>query len=398
MKKVMILGASRYYIRSILAAKNMGCWVLAVDRDSAAEGRKYADVFEATDITDSDRCVEIARKYRVDAVLPLNDFGVPTAAAVAQSLNLIGLPINVAEKATNKAKMRHAFDQYGIPSVRFRVVQNLAEAYQAIGQLGSWPLILKPTDSRGGGSRGVTRIDSLSELPGAMEFAQSFYPDKSVVIEEFVEGIEHSVETVTYGGNTHILAISDKVKTLPPYRVDKSVVYPTISSEAELMAINETSRAAVRAIGIDVGAAHVELCTTKDGPKLFEVGARCGGGGTPDPIVPFVTGIEMTKEAIRVALGEEPKNLKPLYNRGCVYRFLTPRPGRIKAVVGLDEIRSWKGILDSDVLVKDGDWIRPVRTGGDRAGFIIAGGETREEAITLADKAEQAIQFEYEKD
>jgi len=64
----------------------------------------------------------------------------------------------------------------------------------------------------------------------------------------------------------------------------------------------------------------------------------------------------------------------------------------------LDEIRSWKGILDSDVLVKDGDWIRPVRTGGDRAGFIIAGGETREEAITLADKAEQAIQFEYEKD
>ncbi|MEM2991133.1 MAG: hypothetical protein QXQ02_08130, partial [Halobacteria archaeon] len=181
-----------------------------------------------------------------------------------------------------------------------------------------------------------------------------------------------------------------------PYRVDKSVTYPTNLSPDKLESVCEIAKRAVESLGINIGAVHAELCVTDRGPVLFELGARCGGGGTPDPIVPFLTGVEMFKEIVRIAVGERPRNLKPLYTKGCVYRFITPQPGKIKKIDGLDEVKKWPGVLDCEVFVKAGDYINPVRTGNDRSGFIIAGADNREDAISLADRAEAHIKFEYE--
>jgi biotin carboxylase len=394
-KCVMILGASRYGVRSILAAREIGCEVLATDKNPEADGFRYADRFEVVDISDIEGSIRAAKKHDISGVIAVNDFGVKTAAAIAQELGLVGISSEVAQQVTSKAWMRRLWEAAGVPSARFRVVQTLDQARVAVEELNSWPLVLKPVDSRGGGSRGVSKIDSKDELERALRFAQGFYEDKSVIIEEFLEGIEHSVETMTYGSETVVIAVSDKVKTPPPYRVDKSVIYPTIVEGPELQEIHDVAKAAVRAMGITVGAAHVEMCTTRDGPRMFELGARCGGGGTPDPIVPFATGVEMFKETVRIALGEKPCRLIPLYSKGCVYRFLTPQPGIVSKIHGLEEVRGWKNILDCDVLVKEGSEVRLVETGVDRTGFIIAGGETREEAIALADRAEQCIRFEY---
>ncbi|MBD0370362.1 MAG: ATP-grasp domain-containing protein [Pyrinomonadaceae bacterium] len=394
--RVMILGASRYYVRSILAARELGCEVLAIDRNPEAEGFRHADFHEAVDITDIKGAVRTARRYGVDGVVAVNDFGVRTAAAIARELKLVGISPEVAEYATSKAWMRRKWEERGVPSAQFRVIKTLEEARRAVEELNTWPLVLKPADSRGGGSRGVSRIDDENQLERALIFAQSFYEDKAVVIEEFIEGIEHSIETITFEGETHVLAVSDKVKTPPPFRVDKSVIYPTVLTGERLERVHEVAKAAVRALDIDVGAAHIEMCTTESGPRLFELGARCGGGGTPDPIVPFLTGIEMFKEVVRIALGERPQRLSPLYTKGCVYRFITPRPGTIRKISGLEEVKTWENILDCELLVGVGDTVREVEQGGDRAGFIIAGGETRPQAIELADRAESHIRFDYQ--
>ena len=394
-KRVLILGASRYYVRSIIAAKELGCEVIVVDRNPKAEGFRYADYHEAADFSDIDRSLNVATKYHIDGVVAVNDFGVKPAAVIAKEMGLVSISPQIAEYATSKALMRSIWKNAGVPSPRFKVVRTLDESRAALSYLGTFPLILKPSDSRGGGSRGVSKIDSEKQLEKAFIYAQSYYDDKKVVIEEYLDGIEHSVETITYNGDTYVLAVSDKVKTPPPYRVDKSIIYPTVFSGRKLQKIHDVVKAAVKAIGINVGAAHVELCSTNEGPKLFELGARCGGGGTPDPIVPFLTGIEMFKEVVRIALGEKPNNLKPLFQKACVYRFITPKVGIVKKVVGLDEVKSWEKVLDCDVLVSQGDSIREVKSGGDRTGFLIAGGGTRDEAIDLADRAEKHIYFEY---
>lgn len=395
-KRILILGASRYYIRSIISAKELGCEVIVIDRNPLSEGFKYADNYEVVDITDIEGAIKVAKKYAVDGVIAINDFGVRTASAIASELGLVGISSEVAQRVTNKALMRQKWWQDRVPSPRFRVVRTLDEALGALDELNTYPLILKPADSRGGASRGVLQINSKGELPIALEFAQQFYEDKSVVIEEFIEGSEHSVEMIIYKGGAYILAISDKIKTPLPYRVDKSVIYPANLPADKMAEVRRVAIMAVKSLGIDIGAAHVEICVTKDGPVLFELGARCGGGGIPDPIVPFLTGIEMFKETVRIAIGEKPHNLNPLYTKGCVYRFIIPKPGRVRKIIGLDKVKQWPGILDCEVFVKAGDEVPSVKIGRDRSGFIIAGGSNREEAIELADKAESYIRFEYE--
>lgn len=391
--RVLLLGASRYYVRSILAARDLGCETLVMDRNPDSPGLQVCDVAIPVDFGNVDAALAAVRDLKLDAVVPLNDFGVPTAAAVAERFGLAGISRDAARNATSKARMRQCWEAAGAPSVRFRVVRTLDEAVAAALDLGTWPLILKPADSRGGGSRGVSRVDRPEDIPTALSFAQQHYDDPAVVIEEFVDGLEHSVETLTWQGHTHVIAVSDKVKTPLPYRVDKSVNYPTRLTGEALERIRGACEWAVRSLGIDIGAAHVELATTASGPVLFELGARCGGGGTPDPIVPHVTGVNVLHEVIRLALGRPPIRMEPVSHRGCVYRFLTPSPGLLQSVAGLAEVRCWPGILDADVLVTPGETIRPVRSGGDRAGFVIAAGDTREEAEALADRAEHEIKF-----
>jgi len=395
-RSVLVLGAAQHQVFTINAIKGVGCRVVAIDRNPDAPGKAAADVFAPVDITDVEGAIGIAREHRVHGVVPLSDYGVQTAAEVAAALGLPGNSPEVARNATSKARMRRLWEKAGVPSTRFRVVRDLDGAIAATHELGTWPLIFKPADSRGGGSRGISRVDDASQIRAALEFAQSFYADKDVVIEEFLDGIEHSLELVVEPGGKHtVLAISDKEKTPPPFRVDKSVIYPTVFSGSERERIGQVAIEATRALGIEIGAVHVELCSTASGPRLFELGARFGGGHTPHPIVSFLTGVDEIAAVTRLLLGEDPGPISPQREAGCVYRFLTPPPGRLESIHGVDEVRRWAGVLDCGVWVQPGAEIRPVRTGGDRAGYVVTGGHDRESALELAARAEAAIEFRY---
>jgi biotin carboxylase len=390
--RILILGASRYYIYAIKIAKEMGYWTLAIDRNPNAPGLQLADEKEVVDITNIPAVIDLAKKYKIDGILALNDFGVQTAAEVSNRLGLPGLPLEVARVATNKALMRKVWQGQSF-NPEYRIVRTLEEAKRAVYELDHFPLIFKPADSRGGASRGVSCVFNEAQIEEAFTFAQSFYSNPDVVIEHYIEGLEHSLEAIVYRGEIYILAISDKVKTPLPYRVDKSVIYPTILDGDTLANLENTVKTAIELIGITSGIVHVELCTSSKGVFIFEMGARCGGGGTPYPIVPWVAGVNELEEAIRLAIGEPPKNYKPVTKKGCVYHFLTPKPGRLLAIYGLEEVRKWPGILDADVIVPVGGEVRPVRTGSDRAGFVIAGADTRQEALILAGRAEREMKL-----
>lgn len=398
MMQVLILGGGRYYIKAVQAAKELGARVIVADRNPEAPARHVADLFAPVDITDRPGILDLAKREKINGIVALNDFAVPTAAHVAEALNLPGISPEAAANATSKFAMRELWQQQGVPSPLYRITWTHDEAMAAARGIG-WPVVLKPSWSLGGASRGVSIVEDETDFDRAWDFAFSFSHGQGVLVEECLIGSEHSAETLTWDGETHVIAIGDKVKTPPPYRVDKSVIYPTRLMKADWDNACETVRAAVRAIGIDRGAAHVEFCFTREGAKLFELGARCGGGGTPDPIVPYVAGVDMFKEVVRLACGLAPEKVTgrtPDQARGCTYHFLTPKPGILKKVLGVDRVKGMNGILDCDVFVSPNDTIPPVCIGTERAGFIIAGGVDRASALSLAIFAEKQIIFKYQ--
>lgn len=395
-KKVLILGGASYSIKAVLSARNAGYEVLVADRNPRAAAAPFADVFLPVDISDRKAILDASLHHGIDAIVPLNDYGVPVAAFAAGKIGLPGISAEAAELSCNKELMRRRWEMDGVPCPKFRIAVTRAEVRAAINEVGL-PCILKPAHGVGGGSRGVVVIREHSEIEGAITLSQSYYVDKTTLVEAFVDAeFEHSAEVLVCGNDIEVLSVSDKIKSPLPYRVDKSVLYPTALDEKRRQRLEETIKASVRSLGITLGAVHVEIATTNDSFVLFELGARCGGGGTPDPIIPWVTGINQMVETIRLHMGEALQIKQRRRERGASYNFIFPREGILKSVHGLEQVQKMPGVLDAQIVIQPGQRMSTVKSHVDRVGFIITAGHTREEAFEIGRAAENLLELVYE--
>jgi len=370
--------------------------VIVIDRSKDAEGFKSADCFAAIDITDSEKALCFAAKNDIDDVLAVTDYGVRTAAFISDRMKLSGLNYETARLVTDKALMRERWACRKLPIPKFFVETNYDDALKKAKDF-QLPLIVKPADSQGGGSRGVKVIFDIRELREAFESAQSTYDDKRVIIEECVKGTEHSIEVIVIKGVPHIIAVSLKEKAPYPYRVDKKVIYPALLRDVEFAFLREAVEKSITSCGIKNGVAHVELALTEKGPVLFEIGARCGGGATPQ-IIEAYTGIPYLKIAAELALGKkvDREELKPKYNKAACYYFFTFAAGRIKRINGIEKLKEYREILDFEIFLKPGDMANEARAGNERHGFAVIVAENKGRLFEVLNYIDKSIYCDYE--
>lgn len=393
-KKIIILGASVYYLKTIEKARALGYYTIVLDMKENSPGFEIADDFYVIDISDYEAVWICAKKHNIDGIVPLNDYGVYTAAFVSDKLGLSYLDVQTAKKCIDKYKMRLAWDCLDKCNPLYAKVSSYDECAEHAISIG-FPVILKPVVSMGG-SRGVIVVNSLEDLRNAYEYSIGFYENKDILVEELLEGKEHSVEVIVINEVVNIIAMSDKIKTKLPYRVDKNVIYPTVLKDKQMDNVEKVITSAVNALGIRNGYLHLECCSLPDGKiKLFEIGARPGGGGTPDPIVPFVSGIDAIAAYIRLCVGDECQIDSFKMKKACNYHFITPAPGHIKKISGWKNISNEEDVLDFGLLVQEGSIISKVKIGSDRAGFIIVGGSDRNTVLERGNLLEKQISFEY---
>src|SRR5687767_4850923 len=130
-RTLLVLGAGAYYTRVLREVRALGYRTVAVDRNPASPGFALADAHEVVDIVDREGVLEVARRHGVDGVMPVNDFGVRTAAFVSARLGLVGISADAAEAANDKGVMRERWRDAGLPIPGFRVVSTLDEARRA---------------------------------------------------------------------------------------------------------------------------------------------------------------------------------------------------------------------------------------------------------------------------
>ena len=394
-KRILILGGGRYNVPSIHAAREAGFTTLVADKNPQAPGLKAADHPLAIDLNDCASLTQAVTEYGgVDGVVSMAEVGVRAAANIAARLGLPSISEQAAANATSKAAMRRCWQRIGKYSTDFEVVTKLEEAYLAAQRLGQFPLIFKP-DCSFGGSRGVTRVDRAEDVANAFGAALAGgLAGSDVVIEHCVEGSEHSAEVLIWNGKTSLLCVGQKIKSLLPYRVDVSVQYPAQLTAPQELVVADMCHQAVTALKLTQGVAHVEFGYTARGPVLFELGARCGGGHTPQ-IAHHVSGVNEFVEACRMACGMAPLQFDPTCRRGADYRFLVFAPGVVERVNIPDTLVADDRILDVGVTVQPGDKIRPLHTTSERAGFLVAIGDTRQEAAERADRGCREISIQY---
>jgi cysteine synthase A len=301
---------------------------------------------------------------------------------------------------TNKLAMRARLAEAGIPQPRFATVRSPEAARDAATEIG-FPAVLKPADSAG--QVGLARIESVDDAADGVPAAVAASPTGEAVLEEFVEGTEMNGIVVVQEGEVLATILCDRLR--PPGRgfgVSWLHVWPPTPEEAQLAEAERVAADAVRALGLRTGIGFPQILARPDGRvAVVECAARIGGMMAEHLLHAF--GIDLLEVALRLSMGEPvtEERVRRRFERPVAIRFLTAEPGtltpgRVTRVGPLHDVLSAPGVLAAEVYSEVGETIRPVQIISDRRGYVIAAGDTREEAVARADAASLLVEIEVE--
>ena len=395
-KRLLVLGAGPAQLGLLAAARARDLHVIAVDRDPSAPGFRYSDRRAILSTEDESGIERLAGAERVEGLIaPGIDWPVAIAARVAERLAL-SHPISpeTATLSTSKLRQRERFAEAGVPQPAYEVCAGAAEAGQAAQRIG-FPCVFKAPDRQG--QRGLTLVGSAEEVADAVRIALDASRSATLIVEELVPGREVTVNAFSVDGHFHPLTVTDRLTApLPAFGVALTHVWPSELEPAQIGAAIEAASVAARAVGIANGPSYTQVLVGPDGPRVGELAARLGGGHDAE-LCRVTLGVDMNGAALSAAIGEEipPASLAPVAKLGgaCV-RFLVAPPGELREVTGVEEAFAAEGIRGIRIYRRPGHKFGEFRRGADRAGAVLAVGDSRQEALERADRAEAMIRFE----
>lgn len=395
MKKIMVLAAGLLQIDVIEKAKSMGYYVLAVDGNPKAPGFNVADKAICADIVNEETMLKIARDEHVDGVIhPCSEVSMAVMGRINDELGLSGISCEQAICATNKHLMRKAFEKGNAPSPKSILAQDAEDAWSRLQSEFDTDAILKP--SRNSGSRGIAKVSrnmDKGDFIRAYDEALSESRDHSVLIEQFIEGPEFSIEMIVWQGEIHVLTVTDKKTTGAPHFVELGHNQPSCFSATDVETLKAAAVAGVRALGVNNCACHAEAKLMNGKAYLMEVGARLGGDFISTELTHLSTGIDMVAAAIDVALGVEPDLSAKEEPKGVCIRYFCPKPGKLVSISNTEVLNNPHVYL-WEIYPKEGDVIPAVTSSLCRSGHVIVTEKTPQKAIELAERLIESVKFE----
>jgi len=394
-KTIIVIGGGILQVPLIQTAKSMQLFTIVFDMDPSAPGMQLADHPVVMSTKDVEGCVREAVKLsylrKIDGVITAGTDASKSVAAIANALNLPGIRYSSAEAATNKVLMRTTLAKHHVPVPKFKSIWNLQETYKAIDEIGL-PVVLKPAENMG--ARGVIKISKRDEIPSAYHHSKKFSPTGELIVEEYLEGHELSIDALVWNNHYQITGIADRIIIGEPYFLEIGHNMPSSMPKEILDMASKIMIDAIKAIGITLGAAKGDIKVTKNGIYVGEIAARLSGGFMSSHTYPLSSGVDLYKRAIQIALGEEPEPIKEDFQYVCIERGILSRQGKLIAIDGIEEAKKIPGVCDIIITKKIGSILNHPTSNIDKIGHIIARGKTLEEAIATAEKARNLIQIQ----
>jgi biotin carboxylase len=394
-RRLLVLGAGPAQLGLLRAAREHGLYVIACDRDAQAIGFEFADRRAVVSTEDESAVAQLAKAERVEGLIsPGSDWPVAVAARVAAQLGLPHpLPPDVAARCVSKQRQRELFDEAGVPQPSWRIVAEPAEDLPV-------PSVVKPPDRQG--QKGLTLVEERGELSAAIAEAISESRAGCALVEELVDGPEVTVNAFSDGHMFSALVVNDRLTAEPPaFGVALAHAWP---SEHDVAGAVKVAWEAAEALGVEKGPTYTQVRLSAKGPRVMELAGRLGGGHDAE-VCEAAVGIDLNALAIRAALGDPVEVPEPVFptthpqtgsppSGGACVRFLVPPEGELSSIAGVDEALRVEGVLDARVYRRPGWRFGPFRRGADRAGFVLARGDSRDDALARADRAAALIRLE----
>jgi biotin carboxylase len=356
----------------------------------------YITTHSLVDTLDPDAMAAIAKESSEDfaGVLTYEETRVESAAAVATTLGLRTSPVEAVYACRDKFTGRQALKAAGVPQAESVAVGSLEEARRAAEQVG-YPVVVKPRALSG--SNGVSLVRNPEGLAEAFREATAIWFDgvptyeRPVLVEEYLDGPEISIDAVCRDGLVTALFVARKRIGFPPgfeevghlVRADDPLL-----TDPQLLRVLQDAHTAV---GLTDTVTHTELRLTGSGPRVVEINARVGGDRIPY-LGGLATGIEIGLVAADLAAGAVP-DITATRQQVAAIRFLYPAHDLTVETVEVDRERLPAAIHDVQVLAGPGRQLRlpPNDHVRCRYALVVAVAATGQECEAALDRAADAV-------
>lgn len=375
--KALVLAGGFPQIALINELKSRGVFVILADYTEHPVAMECSDKFLRISTLDIEAIRNAAISEKVDFLITAcTDQALHTVAKVSEEL---GLPCYIDSKTalnvTNKQYMKQVFLKNGIPSPRHVIMGELD--LDRIATL-RYPLIVKPVDCNS--SKGVRKCTNLCELMEFFANAVEFSRTNTAIVEEFVEGLEISVDVYIENGKAKVLCISNSDKIADK---DKFIIFralwpsPVSAAAAEKIAI--VAQQIADAFNIKNSPMLIQFLVDDNDVHVIEFSARTGGG-VKYLLIKRTSGFDVIKAVVDLTLGQLPRvgEIVP-EQKYLVNDFIYCKPGVFDSLSGFDELMN-EGILKDRYLFKSkGSELTSISASGDRvAGYTVTANSTEE--------------------
>lgn len=328
MEKLIIIGANEFQKKLIDKAREMGYETHVFAWEEGAIAKNSCDFFYPISIRDIDAILNHAKTIRPIGVCSIgSDLANITVNTIAKELNLIGNSLDCILVTTNKFEMRKRLQSENLPCPAFQLV-NKANDFSPYNI--NLPAIVKPVDRSG--SRGIYKTNSVKETIKAINLSKDISFSGEVLVEEFIDGEEFSVEFISQYGKHYFIQITKKYTTGSPNFIERAHMAPAEGITPEIQKkIIETIEKSLSALNVTNGASHSEIKITSSGEiKIIEIASRMGGDYIGSDMVPITTGFDFVKNIIQVSINQPIKfSLKKTDKKALVF-FILNKSDKIK--------------------------------------------------------------------
>lgn len=392
-KSILIFGVGELQRSIIRRAKLKGLFTIGIDPCADAVCKDEVDAFEIVGGQDFEGTMVVAKKYDIDAIVTAaTDKPLVMMARVAKELQLPFFSVETAQWSTDKYQMKQRFMEDGVPCARGRLIAKVEEAEDLC-----YPLIVKPRDNSG--SRGVKLCRSKEELKESLHEALQYSHLDTVLVEEYIEGQEYSIEGLHYEGKSEVIQFTEKTTTEFPYNVELAHKQPANLTETQKDKIRELISKIAQCMHFGNCASHTELKISDRGIIVIETSPRLGGDYITSTLVPLSTGINMEDQLLNIALGGKVDTQTGCVEKASGVCFFCLPEGVVKRIdPQINEVASWPGVYSFELKLKEGDEVHQITSSLNRYGEFILVGKSFDEINTTmkhySDKINELIEIQ----
>ena len=362
-ERIAVLGANEPLIPFYRQVKELGYEIIGFAWENGAVCKPFCDRFYPISFKEKDIILDICRKEKINGITSFSlESALPTVIYVAQSMGLVSNTNACLLRTQSKFSQRRALEQAGIVVPKYYRVENEQDLSKIECH---FPVIVKPIDN--GGSKGICKVDNNGDLLDAFRYAVSYSGSGQVIVEEYIDGREFSVEYISYHGQHFFLQITDKVTSGPPRFVEMQHHQPADISPQIHRLIREMVEKALDALQIENSPSHTEIKLNSAGDLyIIETGARMGGDHISSDLVRLSTGYDFVQGAIKLALNqfEPPVFDKRMYSGVFFYSKLAPEVGEM-----IRQSYRWPEIVETGYSSDTN--LTEVNSNADRAGYVL---------------------------